>query len=187
MESSVIYFEKRGKGNTDETLQLAKKRALELGIKTIVVASTHGFTALRTAEIFRETDVQVIAVSISPTFDDEGWKMSTDERKKVENAGVKVLTTLHALADGVPEGFYGETTPGSIVSYTLRMFSQGMKVAVEISMMALEAGLFEPGEEVVAVGGTDEGADTAIVAWPSFARNVKDFKICEILCKPRLA
>ncbi len=187
MESSVTYFEKRGKGNTDETLDLAKRRALELGIKTIVVASTHGFSALKAAEIFKGTDVQVIAVSISPTFDDEGWKMSPDERKKVENAGVKVLTTLHALADGVSEGFYDENTPGSIVAYTLRMFSQGMKVAVEISMMALEAGVIEPGEEIVAVGGTDEGADTAIVARPSFARKVKEFKICEILCKPRMA
>jgi hypothetical protein len=186
MESSVTYFEKRGKGNTDETLLLAKKRALELGIKNIVVASTHGFSAIKAAEIFKGSGVQVIAVSISPTFDDEGWKMSPDERKKVENAGVKVLTTLHALADGVPEGLYGETTPGSVVAYTLRMFSQGMKVAVEISMMALEAGMVEPGEEIVAIGGTDEGADTAIVAQPSFARKVKEFKICEILCKPRL-
>jgi hypothetical protein len=187
MESSVTYFERRGKGNTDETLESAKKRALELGIKTIVVASTHGFSALRAGEIFRGTGVQVIAVSISPTFDDEGWVMTPDERKKIEDAGVRVLTTLHALVDGVHEGFYGENTPGNVVAYTLRMFSQGMKVDVEISMMALEAGMVRPGEEIVAVGGTDEGADTAIVARPSFARKVKDFKICEILCKPRLA
>ncbi|KPJ80527.1 MAG: hypothetical protein AMS17_20375, partial [Spirochaetes bacterium DG_61] len=82
---------------------------------------------------------------------------------------------------------YGENTPGSIVANTLRFFSQGMKVAVEISIMALEAGLIAPGNEVIAIGGTDEGADTAIVARPAFARKIKEYRVCEILCKPRLA
>jgi hypothetical protein len=187
MESTVLYFEERGKKNTQRTLQLAKKRALELEIDRVLVASTHGYSALQAAEVFGDTDVGVVAVSISPSFDDMGWTMTDAERSRVEAAGVKVLTGLHALADGVPEGFYGEKTPGTIVAETLRFFSQGMKVAVEISVMALEAGLVDPGTEVVSVGGTDEGVDTAIVARPSFARHIKEYRVLELLCKPRQA
>ena len=187
MDGSIAYFEKRGKKNTGKTLELAKRRALELDIRKVVIASTHGYSALQAAQVFSDTDVRIIAVSISPTFDDMGWKMSEQERKQVEAAGVMVLTGLHALADGVVEGFYGENTPGTIVADTLRFFSQGMKVAVEISIMALEAGLIQPDKEIIAIGGTDEGVDTAIVAVPAFARKIKEYKICEILCKPRKA
>jgi hypothetical protein len=113
--------------------------------------------------------------------------MSPEERKQVEQAGVRVLTTLHGLADGVTEGLYGESTPGSVVANTLRFFSQGMKVAVEVSIMALEAGLIPAGREIIACGGTDEGCDTAVVVRPVHARRIKEFRICEILCKPRIA
>jgi len=186
VENSITYFKERGKANTLDTLQIAKKRALELGIKTVLVASTHGYTALEAAKVFQDTDIEVVAVSISNSFEDLGWSMTDEERSKIEKAGVKVLTCLHGLADGVAEGFCGEHTPGSIVANTLRMFSQGTKVAVEISVMALEAGLINPGSEVISIAGSDNGCDTALVVRPAFARKIKDFIICEILCKPRI-
>ncbi len=186
MKTGITYFEKRGKNNTADTLIISKGRAQDLGIKNILVATTHGYSAFCAAEIFTGTGVSVTAVSISPSFDDEGWKMSSRERKKLEDAGIRVITSLHGLADGVTEGLYGDITPGTIIADTLRLFSQGMKVAVEISIMAMESGVISPGIEIIAVGGTEEGADTAIVARPSYARKIKDFKICEILCKPRI-
>ncbi|NLO82846.1 MAG: hypothetical protein GX094_07300 [Clostridiales bacterium] len=186
MERTITYFMEQGKNNTQETLQIAKKRAVELGIKNVLVASTHGYTALEAAKVFQGTDIEVIAVSISNSFEDLGWAMTQEERNKVENAGVKVLTSLHGLADGVAEGFCGEYTPGTIIADTLRMFSQGTKVAVEIAIMALEAGLISPDSEVISIAGTNEGCDTALVVKPAFARKIKDFKICEILCKPRI-
>ncbi len=39
--------------------------------------------------------------------------------------------------------------------------------------------------EVIAIGGTDRGADTAIVIKPAYARKFKDLQIREILAKPR--
>jgi hypothetical protein len=57
---------------------------------------------------------------------------------------------------------------------------------VEVSIMAAEAGWIAAGREVVALGGTDEGADTAVVLRPAFARNIKELAVCELLCKPRL-
>ena len=89
--------------------------------------------------------------------------------------------------DGIAEGLHGEATVGSVVAHALRFFSQGMKVAVEISLMAVEAGLVPAGAELIAVAGTNDGADTAIVIAPSFARKVKETSIREILCKPRTA
>ena len=186
MERKTIYFEKKGKQNTESTLRLARGRAEELGLGQVVLASTHGYTALKAAEVFRGSGIELIAVSISTAFDEEGWTMSPEERRRVEQAGVRVLTGVHGLADGVAEGLYGENTPGSVVAGTLRLFSQGMKVAVEVSIMALEAGLIPAGTEIVAIGGTDEGCDTAVVVRPAHARRIKDYRICEILCKPRV-
>lgn len=60
-------------------------------------------------------------------------------------------------------------------------------MAVEISIIAMKSGVISPGIEIIAVGGTEEGADTAIVARASYTRKIKDFKICEILCKPRIS
>jgi len=187
MDGKVVYFEKPGKQNTEDTLRLARARAEELGIKQGVVASTHGYTALKAAEIFEGSGIEIIAVSISTAFDKEGWTMNAEERAKVEQAGARVLTTMHGLADGVAEGLYGENTPGSVIANTLRMFSQGMKVAVEVSIMALEAGVLPRGREIIAVGGTGEGCDTAVVLRPAYARKIKEYRICEILCKPRIA
>lgn len=180
------YFDRKGKVNTAETLRIARERAMALGIRRAVVASTHGGTALQATDVFKGTGIEVIAVSISAAFDDMGWTLTPDERGRLEAAGTRVLTSLHGLGDGISEGFLGEATTGNVVCGTLRWFSQGMKVAVEVSLMAVEAGLLAAGEECVAIAGTDQGADTAIILRPAFARKVKDLRICEILCKPRI-
>ena len=185
MEHNIFYFEQKGKQNTETALELARDRAAELGIGQVVLASTHGYTALKAAEAFKGSKVELIAVSISGTFGEEGWTMLPEERSEVEAAGIRVLTSLHTFADGISEAYYGQATPGTVIADTLRWFSQGMKVAVEISIMALEAGLISPDREIIALGGTDEGADTAIVLRAAPARKAKQVHISEILCKPR--
>jgi hypothetical protein len=187
MERTITYFETPGAQNTEAALRLARRRAEELGIRRIVVASTHGATARRAAEVFRGSGIELTAVSISAAFAEEGWVLTDAERRAMEQDGVRVLTGLHGLADGVAEGFLGSATPGTVAAETLRFFSQGMKVAVEVAVMAMEAGLLAAGEEAISIGGTGEGADTAVVVRPAYARRIKDFRIAEILCKPRLA
>jgi hypothetical protein len=187
METTTVYFEKPGRANTIEVLRLARRRAEQLGIGQVVLATTHGYTALQAAEVFRDSRIQLIAVSISAAFDEEGWIMTPSERENLEGQNVRVLTSLHGLADGVAEGFLGAHTPGTVMADTLRCFSQGMKVAVEVSIMAAEAGWIAPGRETIALGGTSDGADTAVVLRPAFARKIKELKICEVLCKPRLS
>ena len=54
MEVKTVYFEKAGMENTETTLKIARKRAEELGIKTIVIASTVGDTAVKAMECLRD-------------------------------------------------------------------------------------------------------------------------------------
>jgi hypothetical protein len=74
---------------------------------------------------------------------------------------------------------------GVIIANTLRLMGQGMKVAVEISVMAADAGLVRTDEDIIAIGGSGRGADYAVVLKPVYSNDFFDLKIKEILCKPR--
>ena len=187
VDKTIRYFLKPGSQNTNATLEVARERAKELGIKDVVVASTYGDTAFKAAEAFKGMDVNLVVVTISMGFRDEGWVMSPEVREKLENMGVKVLTCTHALGDDVDDAFaevYGGTSYKRVVADTLRRFCQGMKVAVEVALMAADAGLIDVDRDVIAIAGTDRGADTAVVLRPSYTRKFLRLKIKEIIAKP---
>ena len=184
MEKTILYFEKPGEANTDATLAIARARAEALGIRQVVVASTHGFSAKRAQAAFEGLDAAIIAVSICASFDEEGWTMRDEERAELQQLGIKVLTTTHTLGDDVSTAF-SPSVPSMIVRETLYTFCQGMKVAVEIALMAADAGLLRMNEEVIAIAGTGDGADTAIVLQPAYSRKFQSLRIREILAKPR--
>ena len=189
MELKTLVFEKAGKHNTDATLQIAKERALALGIKQVVVASSFGYTARKAQALFAPAGIKVIAVSICHSWESVGWTMSAETKAELEERGVIVHTGIHALGDGVGSAFsekYGGRSPGEIVRDTLYRFSQGMKVAVECVLMAADAGLLDMGQEVIAIAGTSNGADTAIVCKPAYPRTFHDLEIRELLAKPRV-
>lgn len=180
-----MYFAKSGKQNTEKTLEIVKKAVKERGIKHVVVASTQGYTA----KLFKEASlgVNLVCVTHVAGFENPGEiEMPEDLKRELSDAGVKVLTTTHVLS-GAERGIsnrFGGTYPVEIMANTLRMLGQGTKVCVEIAVMALDAGLIPYNEEVIAVGGTSEGADTAIIIKPAHAANIFDTWISEILCKP---
>ena len=60
MEEKIVYFEKPGVGNTEETLRLAVERAQARGIKKIVLASTRGDTARLAAEQAQRLDSELL-------------------------------------------------------------------------------------------------------------------------------
>jgi len=188
MKKSITYFEKSGSDNTDETIKLAYERALELNIRDIVVASTHGNTVLKVAETFSNQRFNIVAVTICEGYKSEGWAMSKEERAKLQVKGIKVLTGIHALGDDVSSAFtekFGGKSFNEVVAQTLYRFCQGMKVCVEIVLMAADAGLISVDKEVIAIAGTGEGADTAIVVKPAYPRKFLDLKINEVIAKPR--
>jgi hypothetical protein len=189
VELKTLIFEKAGEQNTDATLQLVKERALALGIKQVVVASSHGTTARRAHALLAPEGIQVIAVSICHSWESEGWVMAAETKGRLAEMGVIVHTGIHALGDGVGSAFsdkFGGRTPEEIVRDTLYRFSQGMKVAVECLLMAADAGLLDTGQETIAVAGTGSGADTAIVCKPAYPRTFHELEIREVLAKPRV-
>jgi hypothetical protein len=62
---------------------------------------------------------------------------------------------------------------------------QGMKVVVEISVMAADSGLVGVDEDIIVIAGSGRGADYAVVLKPVYSNDFFDLKIKEILCKPR--
>ncbi|MRR10013.1 hypothetical protein EG831_08080, partial [bacterium] len=56
----AAYFEQPGPGNTAETLRLARRRADELGIRQVLVATTSGATAALAAETFKGCHVVAV-------------------------------------------------------------------------------------------------------------------------------
>ncbi|MCJ7515230.1 MAG: hypothetical protein MUO89_04555 [Dehalococcoidia bacterium] len=186
-EARIVYFESMGTDNTDETLKLAKVRAAELGIEKIVVATTKGDTAVNAAKEFK--DYKVIVVTHTAGFLAPGTQELTPEnRLKIEKLGAEIFTGTHAFG-GISHAIrrtYATHVLGDFMANTLRVFGQGMKVAIEITMMAADAGLVSPEEEVIAIAGTGRGADTAIVVKPAHAHDAFALRVKEIICKPRL-
>jgi hypothetical protein len=181
-----MYWEHRGRANTAGTVELALKRAEELGIRQVVVASNSGYTA----EHFLDKGVELICVTHHIGFIRPGEdEMPPQVRQSLLEMGVKLLTTTHLLAgvDRAVRNKFGGLYPAEIIAQSLRILGQGVKVCVEISCMALDAGLIPYGQEVIAVAGTATGADTAVVIVPAHSNQFFDTRVREIICKPREA
>ena len=72
-----------------------------------------------------------------------------------------------------------------MIAHVLKLMSQGVKVAVEVAIMAADAGAVPTDEEIIAVGGSGTGADTAIVLQGAHQNNFFDLDIREIIAMPR--
>ncbi len=186
-EGKVFYFEKKGSVNTDRALEIALACCEEKGIRKIVVASSTGKTALRLHDKAKPS-IEVIAVTYGAgsKYREEVEEFNRNRETLVEK-GIRIVRGIHALSatertfeNKYKSGFI----PLNIVADTLRMFSQGMKVCVEVAVMAAEAGFVTPDEEVVAVGGTGTGADTAVVLKPAYAAGMFETKFKAVLCMP---
>lgn len=185
IEVKTVYFEKPGEANTDDTLRIARQRAQELGIKTILVASTRGETAVKAVEVFK--GFRVVCVSHSMGFMEAGvQKFTAENKQKVESRGGMVLTTTHAFAglSRLMRQKHNTFIIGDIIANALRVFGQGMKVVSEIAIMAADSGVVSLDEDVISIAGTSRGADTAVVLRPVYTHDFFDLKIKEILCKP---
>jgi hypothetical protein len=182
----ITYFLETGENNTSQTLEAARRRAEELGIKDIVVASTRGSTGVKAVEAFK--GLNVVVVTHSAGFREPG-KLELDEEaaEKIRRGGGKILTASHAFA-GVSRAIrkkFNTLGPAELMANTLRLFCEGMKVCVEITAMAADAGLIPMDREVIAIAGTGRGADTAVVIKPAHLSDIFDLRVQEIITKPR--
>jgi len=179
MEEKIVYFETAGKENTSEVLRLVKERAQARGITKVVLASTRGDTARDAASALAGSDIRLVVIPHQFGFGEQ-QKFPRALISELERKGhsVHFSTMLFHTED-----FYGVRTPRLMAS-VLRTFCQGIKVSVEITLMACNGGLVVPGEKVIAVAGTGAGADTAVVVTSAPSTKLADLHIHEIICKP---
>ena len=180
-----MYFDKPGKDNTDLTLKLAAERANELAIDEVVVASSTGKTAFKAMEVFQGSRLTVVTYhcGFKEPFQN---RMADDVRKDIEGKGVRVIASSHALS-GLERSVakkHSGAYPVLIIADTLRLLGQGTKVAVEVAVMAADAGTLT-GNDIISIGGSGGGADAALVIKPAHQNNFFDLRIREIICKPR--
>ena len=180
-----MYFDQPGDVNTEETLTMAYRRGKELGLNEVVVASTKGDTAYKTLEIFK--GFKVVAVTYHCGFKEPFVNvMDTGVKHDLESKGARVVAATHALS-GVERSIskkHSGLYPALLIADTLRLFGQGTKVAVEISIMAADAGHLS-GNDIVSIGGSGRGADAALIVKPANQSDLFDMKIREVICKPR--
>lgn len=186
VEKTILYFEEAGEKNTEETFGAAKKRAEELGIGDIVVASTRGNTGLKAVEAFK--GYNLVVVTHSAGFREPGkQEMGEEAMEKIRAGGGRILTTSHAFG-GVGRAIrrkFDTLGPAELVSAVLRLLGQGMKVCVECTTMAADAGLIPMDRDIIAIGGSGRGADTAVVIRPAHLSDLFDLYVREIIAKPR--
>lgn len=187
IQGATTYFRKAGQANTEATLRLAVEHARSAGIENIVIASTDGDTARMMADVIEHEGLTITVVTYAFGQKESGSNpMPSELRSYLKERGFNLCTAAHALS-GVERSLsttFGGTYPAEIISNTLRMFCQGMKVCVEISAMAADAGFVRSGEPIVAVGGTAKGADTAVVIRPEVSSRILGARIDRVICKP---
>ena len=199
-ERTVLYFERPGKANTEETIR-AVRAYVTAGheVEALVIASITGETAAKAKHALRDLAAPVVCVTGPPS-----WQVSPDRqfplipperRQALVAAGVTVVDCVPStLSDTIEFSYarYGFRSPTWLVVETLlAVGGYGLKTAVECAVMATDGGFVAPFREVVAVAGTDKGADTAVVMRSTFSSAIfssdpqKRLVLHEILAMPR--
>jgi hypothetical protein len=160
----MTYFKVAGKENLDKTLELVKRMAEEYGMKNVIVASVTGFTADKAFEVLKDMDLTLNIVGT------ERNRFSSDLQKKLEEKGHNVCFSREWSYD-YPD----------LVKNAFRRFSAGVKVAVEIAMIAAQKGFVSTEEDVICVGKWD----TALIIKPAKSDNFSELKVRELICIPR--
>ncbi|MCE1248786.1 MAG: hypothetical protein LWY06_19265 [Firmicutes bacterium] len=182
-----MYFDIKGKENTDKALEIAFSEAKARGVGHIVIASTWGGTAEKAAALAKNyPGIKVVIVTHNTGFKTPGvQEFNAEIRAKLEGEGVAVLsgtmptrTIGRAIKDKT--GFSQE----DICCASWRMFGEGTKVCIEIAGMACDAGLVPP-EDIIVVAGSGSGSDTVILMNARSSHEIFSVKIREILAKPR--
>ena len=191
-QKKIYYFEKPGEVNTSDAARFAIERAKELGIKTLVVASTSGKTASVFFDAMTGSGINLVIVTHVIGFTKPGeWEFSQEIADRLQKQGVQIVTSTHALS-GLERALSrspkvgGGSRTEAIAEALRRVVAVGLKVAVECVLMAADAGAIDIHSEVIAVGGTASGADTVCVIRPAHTANFFDLQVREIVAMPRV-
>jgi len=202
MEKKITYFSESGPQNTEKVIEVVKERLKGSEIKHIVVASESGKTALKVARALKDFGVNVICVSGYAGIrkvEDRPWPDMKDEiKEELESLNVKILAETPWIfkSSAIDYQFLGEAAPSTIMHKILsRLMGYGFKTAIEITLLAADAGAIPTDKEVISIAGTGwlgGGADCAIIVRPSvlpdawFIMAEKGIEVREIIGMPRV-
>jgi hypothetical protein len=194
IKREVFFLEKPSPENTQSVIEAVKQRLTGGDIAGIIIPVTTG----KTAEQFREKlfDERIVTVSEEEAVTTCKLKARNEGGLLgllVNNRFIRIAEALEKknnreVFDMAFLPFCGEKWEA--VTEILYAFGQGMKVAIEVSVAAVEIGKVQPFSRVIAVGGNEGGVDTAIVVKTSpkeeaFSGNYeRRLNIEEIICMP---
>jgi len=188
-----MYFRYCGEINTEKVLHMVKRRCKETGINKVVIASETGRSALKALDVLgKKSKIIVVTHFPAATWGPKGKipiglkrKEYKETLKKLTENGVKIVQATRPLAP--PSRYIGWNypTPEGVIDKTLELFGAGTKIAVEVVVMATDAGEVDEGEELVSCAGTFKGLDTALIVRTAYSMNFfKEFEVREIVAKP---
>jgi hypothetical protein len=163
----IFYFEAPGERNTNTTLKTVRDWAQKCNIKGVFVPSKSGNTAQKAYNLFKNTDIQLTIVGTDPNI------FSSEILARLRDSGTRVC-------------FYKDIpyTYTQDMKTAYRRMGEGFKVAVELGIIAayLDEG---KNEDVICLGGTKKGVDTALIIKPSKSETFDQLEVREIIAKPR--
>jgi hypothetical protein len=182
----ITYFKRPGKENTQKVLDIVRGTVKDTGIKKVVVASSSGETGILFYKALRGTGVEVIPVLLGAGSRWSGSGELEKGKKEMEKLGIKWVQGIQAFS-GIERAIHQRwktAGPVMVISDALRLPGEGFKVAIEVSVMAADAGRVSPQEDIIAVAGTGGGSDTALLLKPGYSNKFFELGVKEILCKP---
>ena len=200
IERKVRYFKKSGKENTQRTLEAVHDYLTGGGeASVLIVASISGQTALAAADKMKDLSIPIVCVTGSPSWQNlpeyQFPLIPLERRSELEDTGVAIVDSVpSSLSDTIEFSYarYGFRSPTwMFIETLLAVGGYGLKTAVECVLMATDGGFISPFQDVIAMAGTDQGADTAIVVNSTFSSSVfssdaeKRLVIKELLAMPR--
>ena len=144
--SKTLRFDEPGSANTESVIQAVSDKIDDTGIKTVVVASSTGKTVIQFAKKLKKK-AKIVAVS---------WKkLPAEKTQELKSLDI----TICDFANYLPLHQVGK----DLVRNTFYTFGQGMKVCAEVALIVVDKGIIPSGKDIIAVGGTGGGSDTAAI------------------------
>jgi len=193
----VYFFNSPGADNTSRVIRAVKRRARSGDIDKILIASESGRLALKLGRAFDSTKIVCVTYN-------------AETRRRYRKPALmkdQLLKQRIVVVDNVPEPLgrelifrnWWEAKTINLPGLSADLFwmtlicvgGHGLRTAVEIVFMAVQAGVVPPGERVISIAGTGWGADSAIVMRASRFDEIvgedpeKRMKIEEILAMPK--
>ncbi len=194
IKKNVVYLDKPSPDSTLTVIEAIKPRLSAGDIKGIIVPVTSGRTAEQFTEYFLGERIITVSETQALSFcvnraETEGGILRSMVNNRIKRVDKLIEKRLNReVFDLALLPFCGEEWEAA--KEVLYSFGQGMKVAIEVSVAAVELEKAPQLSKVIAVGGNEGRVDTAIVVRTSskgeaFAKNYgRRLIIEEIVCMP---